>query len=96
MLFIVFSSVVLSMYTIIFLKLISYVTVNRWCREHSQSKKSLRKRQKSTSSLSSSKCVCIAVKVLHIVALKQRLMRTAPCVMPVICSARLAAHAMCV
>jgi len=46
-----FSSSTLAVYTIVFLKLISYVTVNKWCREYSQSKKYKRERQKSMSSL---------------------------------------------
>ena len=46
----VYSAVVLSFYTVIFLKLISYITVNKWCRE-TTGKKSRMKRQKSLSSI---------------------------------------------
>ncbi|XP_067934276.1 diacylglycerol O-acyltransferase 1-like isoform X1 [Watersipora subatra] len=47
----VFSSMVLGLHTIAFLKLISYITVNKWCREYLQSKKFKKTRLKSTSCL---------------------------------------------
>ncbi|KAK2144501.1 hypothetical protein LSH36_750g00044 [Paralvinella palmiformis] len=47
----VFSSITLVIQSIVFLKLVSYVQVNKWCRDTIKNKKTLRKRLQSTCSV---------------------------------------------